>query len=432
MKTWLVTGLGILIAAGALAQSNALRDVDPLYPELEKLYLDLHANPELSFQEVHTSAKIAENLRRLGYDVTEKIGRTGVVGVLRNGKGPTIAIREDMDALPVPERTGLAFASHVTATDDSGEKVPVMHACGHDVHMTSLVGAATLLARWKDRWRGTLVLVSQPAEEKGSGALTMIRDGLFTRFPRPDFAIGLHDDAKQPAGKISWVAGYAGANVDSVDVTIFGHGGHGAYPQTTVDPVVIAAETVVALQTLVSRENNPFDPAVITVGSIHAGTKHNIIPDEAKLQLTVRSYKEDVRKKLLAGIERIAKAEAEAAGAPRPPRVEVTEGTPALYNDPALTQRIVGVFERTFGKENVVPDTPVMGGEDFSEFGRAGIPVLQYNLGAVEPEKWAAAQKTRAPLPSLHSSEWAPNRPITLRWGVASLTVAAMELLGKP
>jgi len=419
------------IAASSLFAQTPL-GLDTLYPELEKLYIDLHQTPELSRQEVKTAAKLAERFRRLGYEVTENVGGTGVVAILRNGKGPTVLVREDMDALPVEERTGLPYASKVTATDENGATVPVMHACGHDVHMTSLVGAATLLMQSKSRWRGTVVLVAQPAEERGGGAIGMIRDGLFTRFPKPDFAIGLHDSARLPAGKVSWVSGFACANVDSVDVTIFGRGGHGAYPHMTIDPIVIAARTVVALQTLVARENDPLDPAVITVGSFHGGTKHNIIPDEAKLQLTVRSYKDDVRKRLLAGIERIAKAEAAAAGAAKEPSVRVSEGTPAMYNDPGLTHRIAGVFERSFGKENVLEDQPVMGGEDFSEFARAGIPSLQFNLGAVEPAKYEAARKNGTPLPSLHSSEWAPNRETTLKMGTATLTTAALELLGKP
>ena len=424
--------VAFLLAARLDAADPALAPLDSLYPELEKIYVDLHQTPELSRHEEKTAAKLAALLRPLGFEVTEKVGGTGVVGVMKNGKGPTVLIREDMDALPVEERTGLPYASHVTTTDDSGATVHVMHACGHDVHMTSLVGAATLLARAKNRWRGTLVVIGQPAEERGGGAIGMLKDGLFTRFPKPDFVIGLHDSAILPAGKISWTSGFACANVDSVDVTIYGRGGHGAYPQTTVDPIVIAARVVVALQTLVSRENNPLDPAVVTVGSFHGGAKHNIIPDEAKLLITVRSYKDDVRKRLLAGIERIAKAEAEAAGAPKPPKVELTEGTPAMYNDPALTQRVATAFERAFGKDNVVPTEPVMGGEDFSEFGRAGVPSFQFGLGAVEPAKYEAAKKNGTPLPSLHSSEWAPNRTTTLRMGAASLTTAALELLGKP
>jgi len=412
--------------------SPALAPLDALYPELEKIYTDFHQTPELSRHEEKTAAKLAAHLRPLGYEVTEKVGGTGIVGVLKNGKGPTVLIREDMDALPVEERTGLPYASTVTTKDDSGATVHVMHACGHDVHMTSLIGAATLLARAKDRWRGTVIVIGQPAEERGSGAKAMLDDGLFTRFGKPDFAISLHDSAILPAGKIAWVPGYANANVDSVDITVYGRGGHGAYPHTTVDPIVIASRIVVALQTLVARENNPLDPAVVTVGSFHGGSKHNIIPDEVKLQLTVRSYKDDVRKRLLAGIERIAKAEAAGAGAPKPPTMVVSEGTPALKNDPALTRRIAAVFERAFGKDNVVQGEPTMGGEDFSEFALTGVPSLQYNLGAVEPEKYEAAQKNGTPLPSLHSSEFAPNRPITLRLGAASLTTAALDLLGKP
>jgi amidohydrolase len=432
MPRLIIAGALLIFAMPLSAQTAAKPNVDPIYPDLEKLYLDLHQTPELSRHEEKTAAKLAARFRQLGYEVTEKVGGTGVVAVLKNGKGPTVLIREDMDALPVEERTGLAYASKVTTTDDSGATVHVMHACGHDVHMTSLIGAATLLMQAKDRWRGTVVLIGQPAEERGAGALGMLKDGLFTRFPKPDFVIGLHDSAILPAGKIAWTSGFACANVDSVDVTIFGRGGHGAYPHTTVDPIVIAARVVLALQTLVARETNPLDPAVVTVGSFHGGSKHNIIPDEAKLQITVRSYKDDVRKHLLAGIERIAKAEAAAAGAPKPPTVEVSEGTPAMYNDPALVTRVIGSFERTFGKDNVVSTEPVMGGEDFSEFGRAGVPSFQFSLGAVEPAKFEASKKNGTPLPSLHSSEFAPNREITLRMGAASLTVAALELLGKP
>lgn len=439
MRRLALTAAGILFATASLLRAQtasgkdpALAPLDALYPDLDKLYIDLHQNPELSLHEEKSSAKMAARLKALGYDVTTGIGGFGVVAILKNGKGPTVLLREDMDALPVEERTGLAYASKVTTKDDSGATVSVMHACGHDVHMTSLIGAAALLAKAKDRWRGTLFLVAQPAEEKGSGAAAMLKDGLFTKFPKPDFAIGFHDSASLPAGKISLLAGYANANVDSVDLTIYGRGGHGAYPQTTVDPVVIAARTVMALQTIVSREIKPTDPAVITVGSIHGGTKHNIISDEVKLQITVRSYKAEVRKHLLAAIDRIAKAEAAAAQAPKPPKMEISEGTNAVYNDPALTRRISGALAKTFGASNVVEAEPVMGAEDFSEFGLAGVPALQFNVGAVNPAKYENAQKTGAPLPSLHSSEFAPDRQPTLRMGVASLTIAALEVLGKP
>jgi amidohydrolase len=419
-------------ASPAPSADPSLAPLESLYPDLEKLYLDLHQTPELSQHEEKTSAKMAGRLKSLGYEVTTGVGGYGVVAILKNGRGPTVLMREDMDALPVQERTGLTYASKVTTKDDSGATVAVMHACGHDIHMTSLVGAAALLAKAKDRWRGTLVLIAQPAEEKGSGAEAMIKDGLFKRFPRPDFAIGFHDSAILPAGKVSLLAGYANANVDSVDLTIYGRGGHGAYPQATVDPVVIAARTVLALQTIVSRETKPTDPAVVTVGSIHGGTKHNIIPDEVKLQITVRSYKDEVRKHVLAAIDRIAKAEAAAAGAPKPPKMEVSEGTNAVYNDPALTKRVSATLAKVFGPSNVVEAEPVMGGEDFAEFGRAGIPSLQFNVGAVNPARYESALKTGAPLPSLHSSEFAPDREPTLKTGIASLTVAALELLGKP
>ncbi len=434
-KTFLAATVVISSArllGGQTGASSALAPLDALYPDLERLYIDLHQTPELSLHEEKTSEKMAARLKALGYEVTTGVGGYGVVALLKNGKGPTVLVREDMDALPVEERTGLPYASKVMAKDDSGATVSVMHACGHDVHMTSLIGAATLLAKARDLWRGTLFLVAQPAEEKGSGAAAMLKDGLFTRFPSPDFAIGFHDSSDLPAGKVSLLAGYARANVDSVDLTIYGRGGHGASPHTTVDPIVIAARTVLALQTIVSRETKPTDPAVVTVGSIHGGTKHNIIPDEVRLQITVRSYKEDVRRRLLASIDRIAKAEAAAAGAPKPPKTEISEGTSAVYNDPALTRRVSAALARAFGAANVVDGEPVMVAEDFSEFGRAGVPALQFDVGAVNPVRFEAAQKTGAPLPSLHSSEFAPDREPTLRMGVSSLTIAALELLGKP
>ena len=299
------------LAAAMLAQkggptsaNRVLAPLDSLYPDLEKLSIDIHQHPELSQHEEKTSAKLAERLKALGLRVTDHVGGFGVVGILENGKGPTVMIRTELDALPVEEKTGLPYASHVTAVDNSGATVPVAHACGHDTHMAAWVGTATLLARAKDRWRGTLMMVAQPDEEKSNGAARMLADGLFTKFEKPDYAIAIHDDADFVAGTIAVRPGFVMANVDSVDLTIYGRGGHGAYPSRTVDPIVIAARTVLSLQTLVSRENNPFDPVVLTVGSIHGGTKHNIIPDEVKLQLTVRSYKDDVRKRLLDGIAR--------------------------------------------------------------------------------------------------------------------------------
>ncbi|WP_375766219.1 amidohydrolase [Archangium gephyra] len=419
-------------AWAAKAPSPALEGLDGLYPELDALYRDLHQNPELSHQEEKTAGKLAERLRTLGFEVTQKVGGHGVVAVLRNGKGPTVLLRTDMDALPVEEKTGLPYASKVMAKDDTGQGVPVMHACGHDVHMTVWVGTATLLARTKDRWRGTLVMVGQPAEERGNGARGMLQDGLYKRFPKPDFAVALHNSASAVSGSIEYVSGYALANVDSVDITLHGKGGHGAYPHTTVDPIVLAARTILSLQTLVSREKSPLEPAVVTVGSIHGGTKHNIIPDEVKLQLTVRSYKPEVRKQLLAGIERVVNAEATAAGAPRKPEVSVSEGTPATYNDPELTKRLIGAVTRVLGKDNIREATPVMGGEDFSEYGLAGVPAVMLWLGTVEPKRHAEAKAAGETLPSLHSPLFAPDRERTLRTGVTALTTSALELLGKP
>ncbi len=421
-----------LLAAPAASASPVVAPLPQLYPELDAFYVDLHQNPELSLHEERTSARLAAKLGAMGYEVTEKVGGFGVVAVMKNGNGPTLLIRADMDALPVEEKTGLPYASRVMAKNDAGVDVPVMHACGHDVHMTSLVGAATLLARAKKSWRGTLVLVGQPAEEGGGGALSMLNDNFLGRFPRPDYAIALHDTPSLPAGTLGYTPGFALAAVDSVDVTVYGRGGHGSRPEATVDPIVIAARIVTALQTIVAREVSPFDAAVVTVGSIHGGTKHNIIPDEVKLQLTVRSYKPEVRRRVLASIERVARGEAEAAGAPRAPRV-VAEGHGATYNDPVLTRRIAAALARTFGADQVRETPPVMGGEDFGEFGKAaGVPSLIFWLGASPPSAWAAAAGDVTKLPSLHSSNWAPDKEPTLKTGASALVVAAMEILRKP
>jgi hippurate hydrolase len=418
--------------AVAAAPGAALAPLDSIYPDLEALYRDLHASPELSLQEEKTSAKLAQRFRAAGYEVTEKVGGFGVVAVMKNGAGPTVLVRADMDGLPVEEKTGLPYASTVTATDPEGNTVPVMHACGHDVHMTSLVGAATLLARARERWHGTLVLVAQPAEEAGNGALNMLNDSFLARFPKPDYCLSLHDDAALPAGTLAWTAGWALANVDSVDITVFGRGGHGSKPEGTVDPVVIAARTVVALQTIVARETSPFDPAVVTVGSIHGGTRRNVIPDQVTLQLTVRSYKPEVRQRLLAAIERIAKAEAVAAAAPREPEVKVLDGTAATYNDPALSKRVASALAAAFGAERVLEAPPIMAGEDFGEFGKAAkAPSFMFWVGGVPAAKLAEVQGDTSRLPSLHSALWAPDPQPTLKAGAAALTVGVLELLGK-
>jgi hippurate hydrolase len=406
-----------------------------LYPSLDSLYLDLHRNPELSFHEEKTAAKMAARLRSLGFDVTEGVGGYGVVGVFKNGAGPTVLVRTDMDALPVREQTGLSYASTITARNDAGETVPVMHACGHDIHMTSWVGAATLLTRAKERWHGTLVFVGQPAEEVVQGAERMVKDGLFTRFPKPDFAFGLHDTPVLPAGQIGIAAGPVYAASNAVDITFYGKGGHGAAPHLTVDPLLIAARAVVTLQTIVSREINPLSPAVITVGTFHAGTKRNIISDQAKIELTVRSFKPEVQKQLLAAIARIAKAEAAAAGAPREPAVVVdsAQASEVQFNDPALAARLTTALRHGLGEVNVVPIEPVMGSEDFGVFGRAaGVPSIQLSVGAIEPGEFVRAKAAGMNAPGLHSPFFAPDRAPTIRAGVAVFTLAVLELLSGP
>jgi hippurate hydrolase len=336
-----------------------------------------------------------------------------------------------MDALPVKEETGLPFASAVTAKNAAGDTVPVMHACGHDAHMASWIGAAELLVRAKDRWRGTLVLVGQPAEEVSSGARAMIADGLFTRFPRPDFALALHDSSSVPSGKVAFVPGHMYANVNDAELTVFGRGGHGAIPHRAVDPIVIAARIVLALQTIVSREVNPLDPAVVTVGSIHGGAKSNIIPEEVKLQLTIRSYKDEVQDQLIEAIERIAKAEAVAARAPKAPVLQVGPRTQSTWNDPELSRRLAATLSRWLGPDRVVDGLPVMASEDFTEFGRAGIPSTIFWLGASEPKALAAAKTAGKSLPTPHNPRFAPDREPTIRTGASSLALAALELLGK-
>ncbi|AKQ64876.1 Peptidase M20D, amidohydrolase [Myxococcus hansupus] len=424
----LATPAGLALAAET---APVLGGLDALYPDLDALYRDLHQTPELSNQEAKTSAKLADRLRKLGFEVTTKVGGHGVVAVLRNGPGPTVMLRTDMDGLPVLEKTGLPYASKATVKDAAGATTSVMHACGHDVHMTAWMGTATLLARAKSRWKGTLLLVGQPAEELAAGARQMLQDGLFKRFPKPTHALALHVNTA-PAGTVEYRTGYALAGADSIEITLHGKGGHGAYPHSTVDPVVMAARVVLSLQTLISRERHPLEPAVLSVGSIHGGTKNNIIPDDVKLQLTLRWYKPEVRKALLDGLERIVKAEAMASGAPRPPDITVTEGTPSVYNDPALTQRLVGAVSRVLGEKNLQETEPVMGGEDFAEYGRAGIPAVLLWLGSSEPQRHAKAKASGEELPSMHSPLFAPDRERTLRTGVTTLTTAALELFDKP
>ena len=400
---------------------------------LKELYTHLHQNPELSHLEEKTGARIAEELRKAGFQVTEKFGGNGVVGVLRNGNGPTVLLRTDLDALPVKEQTGLPYASQRRQRNTTGEEVDVMHACGHDMHMTSVVGAARLLAKNKDLFSGTVVVIGQPAEERGAGAKAMLNEGLFTKFPKPDYCLALHVDSDLEAGKISYVPGFMLANVDMVDITIRGVGGHGAYPHTARDPVVLAAETILALQTLVSREKPAGDPGVLTVGSIHGGTKHNIIPDEVKLQLTLRSYSDAVRTNLIAGIKRMTRGLAIAAGMPedRLPIVDVKEEeyTPAAYNTPELTQRWVSLLETSMGKEALVRGEPQMGGEDFGLYGRTEdkIPICMLWLGSVPAERMNSGK----PRPPIHSPFYYPDPEPTIRTGVSALAAGVLDLLKK-
>jgi amidohydrolase len=406
-------------------------EIDTVYPQVEALYLDLHRNPELSYHEEKTAAKIAAQLRKLGYDVTTNFGGTGVVGVLKNGSGPVVMLRAELDALPVPEKTGLDYASHVTTHDDRGVEVPVMHACGHDLHMAIGIGTAALLVQNKDRWHGTFIYVGQPAEERIGGAKAMIKDGLFTRFPKADFAFAVHDSNGLPAGKVGFTPGFSASNADSVNVTVYGVGGHGSAPQETIDPIVIAARTIVSWQTIVSREIDPQEPAVITVGAIHGGTKNNIIPDEVLMQLTVRSYQDDVRKHLLAAIERIADAEAAAAGAPKKPLVQIEEGVGAVFNDPETTKRIADRLKEVMGDSNVVLGRPIMASDDFAEYRYAGVPSVMLELGAVNPEKYAAAKKSGEAIPGPHSPYFAPDREPSLKTGIEVEMAAILELMGK-
>ncbi|MEP6619406.1 MAG: amidohydrolase [bacterium] len=415
--------------AGAQSGSAIAKEVAGIYPAAEALYLKLHQRPELSGQERETAATLAGELRQLGFDVTAGVGGTGVVAILKNGAGPTVMLRTELDALPVTEATGLPYASVVRTKNETGAEVGVAHACGHDVHMASAVGTARIMAATRGTWKGTLMIVGQPAEETGAGAKAMIADGFFTRFPRPTYAIAVHDDARLPAGAIAYRAGPILTNADAVTITIYGRGGHGARPEVTVDPIVIAARVVLSLQTIVSREMSPFDPAVITVGAIHGGTKNNVIPDEVQLLLTVRSFTPAVRERLLAAIERITNAEAVAGAAPRPPKIERYQTATALVNDPALSERVGSALRRVLGSDRVGDGAPEMVSEDFSEFQLAGVPTFMMRVGAVERGKFDAAMKMGTPLPSLHSSLFAPDKEPTISATISAEVVALRTLL---
>jgi hippurate hydrolase len=428
-RLWTRVLVGVFLSAVACAQAPSLQEVDAVYPDAHALYLDIHENPELSSHEVQTAAKLAARLRALGYELTEHVGGTGIVAILKNGAGPTVMLRTELDALPVEEKTGLAYASKVHAKDDAGRDVPVMHACGHDLHMASIVGTAAIMAHSKNSWHGTLMLIGQPAEETIAGAKGMIADGLLTRFPRPDAAVAMHVGNLLPAGKVGLTPGVYNTNADSLRLTIYGKGGHGAAPQTTIDPIVIAARTILALQTITSREVKPGEMAVVTVGYIHAGTKNNIIPDQAELGLTVRTRNAEVRKQVLAAIERITKAEAEAGGAPRAPLLDHYESTDLVYNDPALAQRMKATLEAALGKDNVVIEDPIPASEDFSYFVEQGIPGFYFSLGGADPEKFAEAKAAGTMLPSNHSALFAPDVDPALRTGIAAEVAALRGLL---
>src|SRR5436305_12509344 len=438
--------LSLLTSGLALAQEMTVEKtaVSEL-PSLLAIYKDIHSHPELYTREEKTSALVTKELRATGCEVTENFGKYdnpnlkcyGVVGIMKNGTGPTVLVRTDMDALPVEEDTGLPYASKVTTKDDNGREVHVMHACGHDAHMSAFIGTARALQRMKDQWSGTIMFVAQPAEEAVGGARALLKGGLYNRFGKPDFALGFHDKSDLQTGHIGVTPGYTYANVDSVDVTVRGIGGHGAYPHKTKDPIMLAAEMINAWQTIASRENNPSDPVVVTVGSIHGGTKHNIIPDEAKMQLTVRTYKSEVRDRVLKAIDDMAKGIASAGGVPadRTPIVNVLKDqfTPATYNNPDLTKRLVGVWKNVLGADNVEIVDPTMGGEDFSEYSLPdhSIPAVDFHIGAVDPEKIAQFKKEGKELPSLHSSKFAPVPEPTIKVGIIGMTSAVLELMKK-
>jgi amidohydrolase len=438
--------LAILSTLSVSAQQSSVEKIAVgELPSLLAIYKDVHSHPELSWHEEKTSALVAKELRAAGCEVTENFGKYdkpglksyGVVGIMKNGKGPTVLVRTDMDALPVEEETGLPYASKVTTKNDEGKDVHVMHACGHDAHIAAFIGTVRALQQLRNEWQGTIMFVGQPAEETGNGARSLLKGGLYNRFGKPNFAVGFHDKADLEIGHIGVTEGPTYANVDSVNITVRGIGGHGAYPHKTKDPIVLSAEIINALQTIASRENNPLEPIVVTVGSVHGGTKHNIIPDEVKMQLTVRSYKSEVRDRVLRAIERITKGIATAAGVPpdRAPIVEVLQDqfTPVTYNNPELTRRLVEVWKKALGADKVDKADPTMGGEDFSEYSLPdhSIPAVDFHIGAVDPAKIAEFKKEGKELPSLHSSKFAPVPEPTIRVGIIGMTSAVLELLKK-
>ena len=433
IRRWSALAWLLVIVCSGIANCPAFAEVprdwiEQELPKLIEVYHHFHANPELSYYESETAARLAQELKAVGAEVTTGIGGHGVVGLLKNGDGPTVMFRTDLDALPVLEETGLPYASTKTTSTETEQNVPVMHACGHDIHITNVVGLARLLSAHRDRWSGTVMFLGQPAEERGAGAKAMLEDGLFEKFPAPDFALATHVDATLPAGTVAYRSGYALANVDSCDIVVKGQGGHGSKPESCIDPIALAAYLIVDLQTIVSREIHPLEPAVITVGSIHGGTKHNIIPNECKLQLTIRSYSPEVRRHLREAIERKAKAIAESFRAPEP-NVSFTEGTPSMFNNEDLVDRVAPTFYDVLGDDNVSTAELSMGGEDFSQYGLAGVPIFMFRTGSVTQERldaFAAAGKTP---PSLHSSLYYPDAEPTLRTALTVSAAAIFELI---
>jgi len=432
MKTLLAS----LLAISPLLAADVASLTKSELPSLVALYKELHANPELSLHEVETAARVAKELREAGLEVTEKVGGHGIVGVLKNGDGPVILVRTDLDALPVKEQTGAPYASTKVVKDDLGREVNVMHACGHDIHMTSFIGTARVLVKSKDQWKGTVVMIGQHAEERVLGARLMLRAGLFSKFPKPDKAVALHCASDMAHGQVGIVEGYALANVDSVEIVVKGVGGHGSMPHLTKDPIVLASQIVLALQTIVSREVKPGDPAVITVGSIHGGTKSNIISDEVRLQLTLRSYKTETRKHLIDSIKRIVKAQAESANMPadKMPEVIVSDDqAPALYNQPELCAEVRKHIGAAIGVGNVLTREPVMGAEDFAEYGltKEKVPLCMFWLGTQPPEVVAEAKAKGTTLPSLHSPYFKPVPEPSIETGVTAMVSTVIGLMKK-
>lgn len=428
LMAWSIAIGNAVLAQQTRGVTQAVKEIAALEPELEELYRDLHEHAELAFHEERTASVLADRLRTLGFEVTTGVGHTGIVAILRNGSGPVVMLRTELDALPIEEKTGLPFASKAKGLDSEGKAAPVAHACGHDLHMAGWYGTAKIMTQRRDAWQGTLMLVGQPAEEVTRGAAAMLADGLFTRFPKPDFAISMHDEPSLPSGKVGFHAGYFRASLDSIDVTIFGRGGHGARPQTTVDPIVLAARAILGIQIIVSRETDPLSPAVVTIGSIHGGIAGNVIPDQVRMLMSVRSYDNNERKRLLASIKRQLNAEAAAADAPSPPSIKVVPGAEAVYNDPDLTARLVAGLRRDLGPDSVVEMPSKMTSEDFSEYGRAGVRSVLLHIGAVNPAVLASSAR----VPDLHSPQWSPELEPTLRSLVAAELVMLRTLLAAP